>query len=257
VTAPSPAPPPEPEPAWSEERSLLGPRIGLIVVAVLAVAVAVCVPILPRAAVTRAMVITDAFDRTGAGLGATGRGQTWVVPTPGAWGTDDGEAFVTDPNPSPGGRTMALVPLGSDNGEVGATISRSAAGWGLVFRYRGPNEFWLLTSSPKFASYNLQHVTDGRARAVDKVSMARQSPGTQVTVRFQGPQIVIEVDGKAVKTVNDSEGGNGGYKVGLVLADGSVTDARWRDFEARRLALSPDGRNTTVPRATGPTTTGG
>jgi hypothetical protein len=203
-------------------------------------------------------VLTDAFDRTAAGLGTTDTGQPWEVATPGAWSTESGEAFVAEPNPTPGGRTMALVPLGSDNGEVGATISRSATGWGLVFRYRGPNEFWVLTCSPKFASYNLQHVSGGKASAVDKVSMARQAPGTKVLVRFQGPQITIEVDGKPVKTVNDPAGGNGGYKVGMVLADGSATDARWRDFEARRLALSADPRTrTTAARAATTSTTEG
>jgi hypothetical protein len=250
---PSGAGPAPDERAGARERSLPGPRTILIVAAVLAVTVGVCSQILPRAAGSRSGVITDAFDRTAQGLGTTGSGETWETPTSGAWATRDGEAFVTTPNTNAGGRTLALVDLGSDNGSVSATIAQSSVGWGLVFRYRGPTEFWTLGAAAKYASYSVQHITEGRAEAVDRVPMARQSPGTVVTVQFQGPTITVLLDGKAVKTVTDPAGGNGGRKVGLVLGDGTSTEAHWRAFEARRLALSPPRPATTAGAKPGPT----
>jgi hypothetical protein len=108
-----------------------------------------------------------------------------------------------------------------------------------VFRYKNPAEFWTLTAAPRFAAFNLQHVHDGKAESLGQVTMARQEPGTVVLVRFQGPDIAIEINGRAAKQFSDPDGGNGGTKVGLVLAEGSGTDARWDDFEARRLPLSP------------------
>jgi hypothetical protein len=229
-----------------------------VVGAVLIVAAALCSRVLPLAASPPRTLIRDSFDRTAAGLGSTDTGQQWKTPTPGAWNTADGEAYVATPNPDPAGRTMALVDLGSDNGSVQATIAGSAQGWGLVFRYRGPNEFWTLTASTRFASYNLTHVTKGRAEQADRLPMGRQTAGTVVGVQFQGSQVTILIDDRPAKTITDPDGGNGGRQVGMVLADGTTTEARWREFEARRLPLSPDRRVTssvagdgTAPQATG------
>jgi hypothetical protein len=214
------------------------------VTVVLAATVALCTQLLPLTAAEQPSLVSDSFDREASGLGTTETGQPWETPTPGTWATRDGEAYVVDPNPNRAGRTMALVDLKSDNGSVTATISGSAAGWGLVFRYRGPAEFWTLTAAPRFASYNITHVSGGRATAVDKVPMGRQSAGTVVTVEFQGPSITVLIDGRPAKTLTDPDGGNGGYRVGLVLSDGSTTEARWRAFEARRLPLSPSPTTT-------------
>jgi hypothetical protein len=232
--------PPAGQPLWDEEASLLGPRLYAIVAAVLAVTVVVSAQILPHSGVPeKPSTVQDDFDRTSAeSLGTAPTGQAWIYPTEGTWGTGDGAAYVVRANAHPGGRTMALVDLKSDNGSVSAAIGQLGAGWGLVFRDRGPTEFWTLTASPTFASYNLQHVADGKSVAAGNVAMAKQATGTVVTVQFQGPTITILIDGKAVKTLTDPDGGNGGTRVGLVLADGSTTDARWKGFEARQLPLS-------------------
>jgi hypothetical protein len=248
LTGSSPVPGGDP----ADDRSLLGPRLIVVVVGVLALTAGLCSLVLPRVASPPKTLIRDDFDRTAQGLGTTDTGQPWVTPTPGSWSTADGEAYVHEPNPAAAGRTMALVDMGSDNGSVSATISGSASGWGLVFRYRGPAEFWTVTASTRFAAYNITHVTKGRAEQVDRIPMARLSPGTVVGVQFQGPQVTILVDDRPVKTVTDPDGGNGGHSVGMVLADGSTTGARWRAFEARRLPLSPDPKLTTTSAPAGP-----
>jgi hypothetical protein len=196
--------------------------------------------------------IIDHFDGTADGLGETTTGETWDTVTDGTWARDGGVARVTQPNPRAGARTMALVDLSSDNGSVSGTVGQVAPGWGLVFRYRSPSEFWTLTAAPRFAAFNLQHVHDGRAESLGQVTMARQEPGTVVLVRFQGSDITIEINGRAVKELKDPDGGNGGLKVGLVLAEASGTDARWDEFEARRLPLSASPK---AARPVAPTST--
>jgi hypothetical protein len=266
LTGPSRARPVAPV-VGADEPSLRGLRVVVVVVVVLGLTAAVCSRLLPIIAVTPKSLIKDSFERTAQGLGTTDTGQEWRNPTAGTWNTASGEAFVAEPNPDPAGRTIAVVDLGSDNGSVGATISGSSAGWGLVFRYRGPAEYWAVIASAKLASYNIIHITKGRLEPVDRIAMARQSPGTPVEVQFQGPKVTVLIDGKPVKTVTDPDGGNGGNLVGMVLGDGSSTAARWRDFEGRRLSLSPDprvvttraGSSTTASQPAGTTaaTTGG
>jgi hypothetical protein len=223
----------------SHDQSLPALRVVAAVVAVLVVTAAASTLIRAELARPRPSVLSDQFDRAGSGLGTTAQCAPWETPTPGRWAAVDGEAAVSDPNPAPGGRTLALVDLGSGNGSVQATIGHSASGWGLVFRYRSPTEYWVLTASPRFASFNLIHISGGKAEVVDRITLARQVPGTVVAVRFEGPQVTVRIDDRTVTTGAGVDPVDGAHRVGLVLADGSSTEARWRSFEARRLPRSP------------------
>jgi len=203
-----------------------------------------------------AVEILDTFSGTSTdGLGTTDTGQEWEVPA-GKWGKKDATAYVAEPNKEGGGRTMALVDLGSTNGSVSARVAKMASGWALIFRYKGAFNYWMLTASPKFATYNLVKVADGKATPMGKIQ-GKQDDGTLVGVQFQGPNITILVNEKAVLTISDTP--SGGTKVGIAAADATATEARWSEFSAKAgkgatavptIAPSGGGKVTTTAKAT-------
>jgi hypothetical protein len=204
--------------------------------------------------------IIDSFSGSSTdGLGKADTGQEWEVPA-GKWGKTDSHAFVADPNKEGGGRTMALVELGSTNGSVSAKVAKMAPGWALVFRYKGQFNYWLVTASPKFATYNLVKVADGKATPMGKIQ-AKQDDGTVVGVQFQGPNITIVVNDKAVLTISDTPNG-AGTKVGIAAADATAKDAQWSEFNAKSgkgatsvPTVAPAGKVTTTAKAGAPSTT--
>jgi hypothetical protein len=192
-------------------------------------------------------------------LGKTDTGQEWEVPA-GKWGKSGNHAFVAEPNTEGGGRTMALVDLGSTNGSVSAKVAKMAPGWALVFRYKGQFNYWLVTASPKFATYNLVKVADGKATPMGKIQ-AKQDDGTVVGVQFQGPNITIVVNDKAVFTISDTANG-AGTKVGIAAADATAKDAQWSEFSAKTgkgstsvPTVAPAGKVTTTAKAPSSSTT--
>lgn len=210
--------------------------------------------------------IRDNFAGTSTdGLGQTTTGQSWEVVS-GTWGKADGHAYVAAPSTTGGGRSIALVDLKSNNGSVSARAVKLTDGWGLVFRYKGPYNYWMLVAAPKFGIYNLVKVQDGKVVSAGNSGLAKQADGTVVRVEYSGPNISIYVDNQLVKTISDPVNQNA-TKVGLV-AQAGAKDARWGEFAAKRLPGAPapvsgaapsttsGAPSTTSPPTTiGPTTT--
>lgn len=199
--------------------------------------------------------VTDAFAGTSTdGLGTAETGQVWETVT-GTWGKADGHAYLVTPNPEGGNRSIAVVDLGSGNGSVTATVTKMTPGWGLVFRYKGQFNYWMLQASPKFGTYNLVKVDDGKAVSVGNSGLSKQDPGTVVGVRFQGDQISIVVNGTDAGTFTDASFA-GATKVGLLAADQGAKDAQWSAFTATKLSATPApaGKKpaTTAPTSAGP-----
>lgn len=175
--------------------------------------------------------IVDTFDRADAPneLGATDSGQPWTAES-GVWGIRDGEAVLVEPNPD-GLRSIAVVDTGSSNGTVSATAGTMTAGWGLVFRYQGPFNYWYITASPDFATYNLARVVDGEVQPLGGVGLAGVDDGSVVQVRLDGATIEISINGNPVKAITDTTL-MGATKAGLVAAGQSAAQATWASFEA-------------------------
>jgi hypothetical protein len=193
-------------------------------------------------------------------LGKTDTGQAWEVPPDaGTWAKADNHAFVAEPNKGGGGRTMALVDLGATNGSVSAKVAKMAPGWALIFRYKGQYNFWMVSASPKFATYNLVKFADGKATPMGKIA-GKMDDGTVVAVQFQGPNITIVVNDKAVMTISDTANSTG-TKVGIAAADATAKDAQWSDFHAITgkgsttvPTVAPSAKVTTTAKAGAPTT---
>ena len=210
----------------------------------------------PNAPVSAEKDITDAFTGTSAaGLGTADTGQLWETPT-GTWGKADGHAYLVDPNKEGGNRSMAVIDLKSGNGSVTVTAAKMTPSWGLVFRYKGPFNYWMLVASPKFGTYNLVKVEDGKATSVGNSGLTKQDAGTVVGVTFQGDQVAIVVDGVQAAAFTDGAFATA-TKVGLVAADQTAKDAQWSAFSAKTLAgKAPPGAKkaptTTAAKQAGP-----
>lgn len=192
--------------------------------------------------------IADDFARpdSTSSLGTAATGQSWESAS-GVWGIIDGEAYVATPNTEGGGRSIALVDLGSGDGSVSATASTIANGWGLVFRYLGPLSYWMLQASTDFSTYNLQKVVGGEVVSVTQggIGLTTVTDGTRVGVQFHGRTIGIMLDDLVVKVFEDSDLQNA-TQVGMVVSQPGASTARWSDFTAQAdpptsAALDGDG----------------
>jgi hypothetical protein len=174
-------------------------------------------------------------------LGTTITGQLWEAPA-GTWGLIDQQAHVATPNANESGRSWAVTDLGSGNGSVTATAATMAQGWGIVFRYRGPFNYWMLQASTEYATYNLVKVVDGELESVAPggIGLAPIRDGTKVGVEFQGPAITIMLDDQSVAIFRDPHLQNA-TKVGMIVSPGGVATARWDDFTAQAAPPSAVG----------------
>jgi hypothetical protein len=205
--------------------------------------------------------IVDSFDRADAPdeLGATESGQTWEAAS-GVWGVEDEQAVLVEPNPD-GQRSIVVVDLGSSNGTVSTTAGTMTTGWGMVFRYRGPFNFWYLTAAPEFATFNLARVVDGVVQPLGSLGLAAVEDGTVVQVRLDGATIEISVNGNPVKAITDTTL-MGATQAGLLASGQSAATATWDSFEATPTGAPAAGGGggvspETVPAPAGATTTSG
>jgi hypothetical protein len=198
--------------------------------------------------------IIDTFDRADAPneLGATESGQPWEAVS-GVWGISGNEAVLVEPNEN-GVRSLAVVDLGSPDGTVTATAATIEQGWGLVFRYQGPFNYWYLTAAPDFATYNLARVVDGEVQALGAVGLAEVEDGTEVRVRLEGATIEIAVNGTVVKSITDTTLLSA-TQAGLLASGEAARGATWDDFEATPTAASAS--NVVTPETVAPVGGGG
>jgi hypothetical protein len=175
--------------------------------------------------------VVDSFDRADAPneLGATESGQPWEAVS-GVWGVEGEQAVLVEPNPD-GVRSIAVVDIGAPDGTISATAGTLTQGWGLVFRYQGPFNYWFLTAAPEFATYNLARVVDGEVQNLGSIGLADIEDGAVVQVRMSGATIEISVDGTPVKAVTDT-GLIGATQAGLLASGVAAADATWEAFEA-------------------------
>ncbi len=118
---------------------------------------------------------------------------------------------------------------------MSAQATKLTQGWGLIFRYKGAYNYWMLTATPKFGTYNLVKVENGKVLPGYNSGLAKQESGTIVRVEFQGPNISLFVNNQPVKTISDPSNA-GGTKVGMVAAELAGREAQWSQFVVKRQA---------------------
>jgi hypothetical protein len=188
--------------------------------------------------------IYDRFDRAdSATLGQAETGQAWkVVGAP--FGVQDGQVFITKADSAK--RTVAIIGLGTSNGSVQATMTKIAAGNGIVFRYHDAFNFWALTAAPTFATWNLQKVVDGITTKVGNVGTTATADGTVIRVRFQDDHIAVDVNGVEQTVFVDNTFVNE-RTVGILGVAEDTRPARWDNFVA---AISRQASSSTTSPST-------
>lgn len=195
--------------------------------------------------------IVDSFDRANspAELGTTESGQPWEAVS-GTWGVSEQQAILVEPNPD-GVRSIAVVDLGSSDGSVAVTGGTMRQGWGVVFRYQGPFNYWFLTAAPDFATYNLARISNGEFQSLGSVGLAEVADGTEVQIRLSGSTIEIRVAGKLVKAVTDPTL-IGATQAGIISTGAEADGATWDDFEATPAAPQATVSSAVTPESVTP-----
>lgn len=174
--------------------------------------------------------VRDDFERPDATeLGTSSSGDPWSEIS-GAWGIDAGTAQVLEPAAT-ATRSLAIVDMGEPDGSVSATMSAAANGWGLVFRYRGKFNYWIVSAAPKFATYNVQKVVDGELVTVGSLGLAPVGDGAVVRVELRGNSIEVFVDDVLAGNFEDPHLA-GATLVGLSAEGAAIQEGRWDAFEA-------------------------
>lgn len=203
----------------------------------------------------------DSFNREDRddGLGALPSGAPWVVQS-GAWALRSGEAIVAQPEAER--RNTVYVATGYPDPMAQVRLTTIANGAGMVFRYQGECNFWVVYAVPEFATWNVEKVVDcARVGAEEDTPVYRTitnapvGDGTTVGVVLSGEQVQIVLNGTIALTFEDPDLAGVGR---LGLTSRGTDDVAFDDF----VAGGPGGQGvvaaTTTPGDEGdddPTTT--
>jgi hypothetical protein len=172
--------------------------------------------------------VYDDFERDATdGLGAIA-GQEWEDVS-GAFEIIDGVAVLSNAN-DVGPRSIALLDVGATNGRIIATAGKVTPGWGIVFRYSGPFDYWYVQAAPDYAVLNVVRVMGGEAQVIGPTSLAAVQSGTEVEILLHGADIEVRVDGDTVFVITNNHA-LGAHRAGL-LALGEPDGASWESFRA-------------------------
>lgn len=162
------------------------------------------------------------------GLNLTANGRPWSG-NRADFTIDGGQLKLVD-SAGPESR-VAVVDTGAVHHLVAATFSKVRTGSGIVFRYKGPNNFWSLTAAQASGTWTLTKVVNGKRENPVLLGTAPTADGTQVMVRAEGNRLFFYFDGAQFNTLNDGDLSDG-TKVGLILAGPNSKDVRVDDLAA-------------------------
>ncbi len=153
----------------------------------------------------------DSFNRDDSddGLGALPSGAPWVVQS-GTWAIRSGEAVVAQPEAER--RNTVYVATGYPEPQAQVRLTTIANGAGMVFRYQGECNFWVVYAVPEFATWNVEKVVDcARVGAEEDspvfrtIANAPVGDGTTVGVVLSGEQVQIVLNGTIALTFEDPD----------------------------------------------------
>ncbi len=162
------------------------------------------------------------------GLNLTANGRPWSG-NRADFKIDGGQLKLVD-SAGPESR-VAIVDTGAVHHLVAATFSKVRTGSGVVFRYKGPNNYWSLTAAQASGTWTLAKVVNGKRENPVLLGTAPTADGTQVMVRAEGNRLFFYFDGAQFNTLNDGDLSDG-TKVGLILAGPNSKDVRVDDLAA-------------------------
>lgn len=119
---------------------------------------------------------------------------------------------------------LLVADAGTGNQIVTATFPKVRTGCGLVFRFKGPNNYWSLTAAPNSGSWSLTKVVNGSRTNPAKLGTVPIKDGTEVTVRADGGRLWLYFDGRLVKALSDPAVADG-TRAGLLFSGSEPHEA--------------------------------
>ncbi len=143
----------------------------------------------------------------------------------GSWQEDDGQGFFTLPASGFQVAVLGSVPAAAAQVRL-ATVGDGA---GLVFGYRGPRDFWMVTAAPSYGTWAVVKMAGGRSVGEGNLGLASTARGSILAVVVNGDTADIGLDGKVAHVVTDPSLG-GATGVGVTVAPSGVAQTRFEDF---------------------------
>lgn len=170
----------------------------------------------------------DEFEREGEEeLGSLTTDRDWESFS-GVWGIDDGNAYVVTSDEF---RNHVAIGLGQGDGAVQVRVERVTAGAGIIFRFRGPFNYWAVVAAPNSSTWNLIRIEDSEFTFVGNTGPSPVADGTTIAARFEGERIEVIINGTVKLTAQDNFLADEG-KVGLTVRGEDATEARFDNFVA-------------------------
>ena len=177
--------------------------------------------------------IRDDFDRAPSDtLGRSTTGQRWKVDS-GEWGIKAREAVLSStPSDTP---SVATIDIGRAQGWVQATATTAPQGFGLVFRYQDPKNYWRIVAVPDYATFNVFKVVNGRESKVTASGIGvvtYDKTNVTIGVRLERDQFTFYVDGRDTGVTMRSTELRNAHRAGLVVASVKGVGLRVAGFAA-------------------------
>lgn len=141
----------------------------------------------------------DSFDRPDSETLSASGSSAFAV-TQGAFGVSNGAAVPLGEGPA----TAVISLPGDEVAGVSARIRNAVPGAGLVFRYRAPDSYWLITPSADRDDWVMYRVVNGQQQQVSELSRLPKVADIRLDVTFAGSKIFVRSAGRLMSAVDDS-----------------------------------------------------
>lgn len=120
--------------------------------------------------------------------------------TSGSFGVVGGRAKSTSPSDSV---AVASLP-GNDVGAVSMAIFDAKPGSGLVFRYRDPSNYWIITPHPTHGTWSVVKVEAGNPSTLTETANAVGTENVTISVQTTNDDIVVRLNGRMETVLTDA-----------------------------------------------------
>jgi hypothetical protein len=150
-------------------------------------------PVLVFAPTPGPTVLSDSFSRpdTPASLGIVPNGPSWQA-IAGRWGIQNNSAYVSTPVAP---ASIAVADTGRTSGAIAVTLSVMRNGAGLVFRFRDPQNYWIVVAAGEYGTWVVEKVIGGNVTSVGNIGVpVPVNNGTRIHIDQRGDSFQVWVD---------------------------------------------------------------
>jgi len=152
-------------------------------------------------------------------------GGAWQV-VGGGWHVAAEQGLFTSPASGPQLAVLASTPVAAAQVRLAAV----GDGAGLVFGYRGPQDFWTVTAAPSYGTWAVVKVAGGRPVGEGNLGLASTARNSILAVVVRGDTADVGLDGKVLHVVTDPSL-DGTTRAGVTVAPSGVDQTRFEDFQ--------------------------